>query len=71
MKEKSWNGKHFARQSLIDDFEEARRAGEHFDSKAMSLECELRSMEKDGVISKEQADSVKEEHLYGKEWRNA
>ena len=35
MKEESWNGEHFARQSLIDDFEEARRAGEHFDSKAM------------------------------------
>ena len=50
---------------LIDEFEEARRTGEHFDSKAMSLECELRSMEKDGVISKEQADWVKDEHLYG------
>ena len=58
-------------QDMIEELEEARKKNIHFESKAMSLECELRSMEKDGIISKEQANWVKENHLYGKGWQNA
>lgn len=57
-------------KDMIDELEEARKTKIHFESKAMSLECELRSMEKDGLISTEQAAWIKENHLYGKGWQN-
>lgn len=56
---------------LIDRLENARQTGIYFDEKAFSLEWELRSMEKDVVVSKEQAYRIKDEHLYGRTWRNA